>query len=727
MSETDKKWVVRAKRWAVLFGIPLIMLLVGMWQWSRTGASVDVQATIAEYEQVVQELKAIEETSPRGRATVKDSEGRSVDARLMRNRYERALAELKAGGLNVTTRNLQPTLAGCTIAFSVLALLWSALGVFYQQAMGKKAMQSREQLLATFEKGRRLLPTYMVVMVLLLFAAAIPLLVYEMMPILRHNRYSKGDMKFMLVLGGLALFLFYSGCKVLWDVWKASRKPMENEPIDVMGQSLARDKAPELWAFVDRVATKTGAGMPDSIVVGLNEGFFVTEHPVKLSNGAMVPAGRVLYLPLPYMAFLNAGEVAAVIGHELGHFIGEDTLYSQRFSPIYAATINHLVAISGGEKHEESWMDFLRRPATLFGEMFLDSFHEAVRFWGRKRELAADAVGASVVSPQAVASSLLRITALEPHVSEALEMNWDQGQTVEGGIVGHVRQLVASKGMADPSQHLENRQSHPTDTHPELAVRLDALGVSITPDLLGRAMDPQGSRLLQEFGLEQGAAPAAATGDTMVGRVDPAPVVDVNAALQSELTSVAASARSAKIAELQEIAALGRERIVIYERSWFQTGRCVFFTVVCVAVAVFLFNMKNGLLYGGGLLAAGLACAYFAFLFSRDGKEPALVLAPEGMQLFKAQELLPWSAIDDFQFAQANHILTITLPLEQGVVPPALGVGRRRGQYVKKKHRMVLALKGVKKMKNDAFAELMVGYWRAYHARRELQRMGVLS
>ena len=351
MSETDKKWMGLAKRWAVLFGIPLLILAMGIWQWSRSGTQVDVRATVAEYEQAIQELQAIKDASPRGRASVKDSQGRSIDVSLMLRRYETALKELKEGSLNVTTRNLQPTLAVCTIVLSVLALLWSALGVVYQRSMGKKALESREQLLATFQKGRKLLPTYMVVMVLLLFAAAIPLLVFEMMPILRHRNYSKGDMKFMLFLGGLAIFLFYSGGKVLWDVWKASRKPMENEPIDVMGQAITRQQAPELWAFVDRVASKTGAGMPDSIVVGLNEGFFVTEHPVKLSSGALVPQGRVLYLPLPYMAFLNAGEVAAVVGHELGHFIGEDTFYSQRFSPIYSATINHLVAIGGGETH----------------------------------------------------------------------------------------------------------------------------------------------------------------------------------------------------------------------------------------------------------------------------------------------------------------------------------------------------------------------------------------
>ena len=723
MSETDKKWMALAKRWGVLFGIPLLMLAIGIWQWSRADTPVtDVSAQIAEYQQVVRQLEAIEAEKPGRRATVRDSEGKEHPVWKVKNDYLMAIKDLQNQGLNVTTRNLQPVLAGCTIAFSVLALLWSALGVVYQRGMGAKAMQSREQLLATFQKGRKLLPTYMVVMVLLLFGAAIPLLVYEMMPILRHRNYSKGDMKLMFILGGLALFLLYSGCKVLVDVWKASRKPLENEPIDVMGQTVSRQQAPELWAFVDSVAAKTGAGLPDTLVVGLNEGFFVTEHPVQLASGALLPQGRVLYLPLPYLAFLNAGEVAAVIGHELGHFIGEDTLYSQRFSPIYSATIHHLVAISGGERYEESWMDILRRPATLFGEMFLDSFHEAVRYWSRKRELAADGVGAQVVSPQAVASSLLRISALAPLVEEALQANWDRGETVEGGVLGHVRQLVAAKGMTDPSEHLDQRQAHPTDTHPELAERLAALGVPVSPELLARAMDAQGSPLLQEFGLEQG-APAAGS-RTLAGAVAPAAVVDMNAALQNELSSAAAANRSAKLVELREIAALATPETVIHERSVFMMGLFCFLALACFGGAVALFIAGLHTAIGAGVLAGGVVCLWVARLFWRDGQSPAMVLQPAGVRLFNAQQLLPWSAIDDFQFNQANHMLTVIMALEPGVQPPAMGVGKRRAQFQKKKQRVVVMLKGVKKMKNQAFAELLVNQWRAYYARQELARMG---
>lgn len=722
MSETDKKWLALAKRWGVLFGIPLLMLAIGIWQWSRADTPIsDVGAKIAEYQQVVRELDAIEAEKP-GRATVKDSEGKEYPVRLVKKEYLLAIQDLQNQGLNVTTRNLQPLLAGGTIAFSVLALLWSALGVVYQRGMGAKAMQSREQLLATFQKGRKLLPMYMVVMVLLLFGAAIPLLVYEMMPILRHRNYSKGDMKLMFILGGLALFLLYSGCKVLIDVWKAARKPLENEPIEVMGQTISRQQAPALWAFVDRVADKTGAGMPDHLVVGLNEGFFVTEHPVQLANGSLLPQGRVLYLPLPYMAFLNAAEVEAVIGHELGHFIGEDTLYSQRFSPIYSAAINHLVAISGGERHEGSWMDILRRPATLFGEMFLDSFHEAVRYWSRKRELAADAIGAQVVSPQAVASSLLRISALAPHVDEALQANWDRGEAVEGGVLGHVRQLVAAKGMTDPSEHLDQRQAHPTDTHPELAERLAALGVALSPALLARAMEAQGSPLLQEFGLEQG-APVSAS-HSAASQAMPAAGLDMNAALQDELSSAAAANRRAKLVELRRIAALAKDEVVIYERSAFMVGLFVFLALACAVGAFFVFQANLHLAVVAGLLAGAVGCAWLAKVFWQDSQSPAMLLQPDGVQLFNAQALLPWSDIDDLQFSQSNHMLTVTMVLEAGVQPPAMGVGKRRAQFRKKKQRLAVMLKGVKKMKNQAFVELLVDHWRAYHARQELQRMG---
>jgi len=66
-----------------------------------------------------------------------------------------------------------------------------------------------------------------------------------------------------------------------------------------------------------------------------------------------------------------------------------------------------------------------------------------------------------------------------------------------------VRRLVAERGLADPREHLEDRQAHPLDTHPSLRQRLDALGVAITPALIALTRDPRDTGLLAELGLEQ--------------------------------------------------------------------------------------------------------------------------------------------------------------------------------------------------------------------------------
>jgi len=65
-----------------------------------------------------------------------------------------------------------------------------------------------------------------------------------------------------------------------------------------------------------------------------------------------------------------------------------------------------------------------------------------------------------------------------------------------------VRRLVDERGLPDPREHLEDHQAHPLDTHPPLRARLQALGISITPELIVRARDTRPTRLLAELGLE---------------------------------------------------------------------------------------------------------------------------------------------------------------------------------------------------------------------------------
>jgi Zn-dependent protease with chaperone function len=548
------------------------------------------------------------------------------------------------------------------------------------------------------------------------------------MPILRQQHYNRNEVKLVIVVIVFAATLLYYGVKVLIDVIRAALRPLEIEPVRVMGQIVTRAQAPKLWAFVEKVAQRIGAGVPDNIVVGLDEGFFVTENAVRLYNETAVPKGRALYLPLPYMAFMSGLEVAAVVGHELGHFVGEDTLYSQRFAPIYAAAIRHIEAVAGDDNPNDSgWRSLATRPATIFGEMFLDSFHEAVRFWSRKRELAADAVGARAAGAQSVATSLLRIVALEPRVNEALAAQWDTGQTVAGGVLGHVRQLVAAKGMDNPAEHSHNRQPHPFDSHPEVAERLQAVGLPVNDELLHRAMDPTPSKLLQQLGLEA-AEPAAQTpapGDA--AQAAAAPVSDINAALQTELTGAAAANRQEKIQALTELVRTARTSQPVAERVWLVLLGSAVLTLCALLAGIALLAGKSSdtLLAGLGALTVGAAGLGLSVSVFRRGRKPALVIRPEGLQLFDQPTVLSWEAINDFGFTETNYTFVVRMDLDAQTPAPTLGVSRLRGVYFKTKRQLQITLLGLGGKRADKVMNTMVNYWRAYHARLELQRMGV--
>ena len=719
-----------AKHWFWLIGVPLLMLLIGLWQWSRVPPADAVNAQLAEYRELIEELDALQARDG-WKATVKDGSGNTIGASLAKSRVESAMRDLEdSRGLGNITRALQGPLAAATVVLSALALLWAGLGMSYQRRMGARAMRSREQLLAAFVRGKELLPTYMVVMVALFFGAAIALMVYELMPVLRHQHYNRGDMKLIALAVLVAATLPYYGVRVLIDVIRAARKPFASEPVRVMGQAVTREQAPGLWAFVEDVARRVGANPPDAIVAGLDEGFFVTEHEVQLRSGAKAPSGRVLYLPLPYMAFMNASEVAAVVGHELGHFIGEDTVYSQRFAPIYAAGIRQIEAVGGNDSPKAGgWRSLVTRPATIFGEMFLDSFHEAVRYWSRQRELAADAVGARVAGAKAVATALLRITALEPRVHEALAAQWDTGKTVAGGVLGHVRQLVAAKGMTDPGEHLQNRQSHPFDTHPELAVRLQAVGVPVSDELLQCARDPAPSQLLQEFGLEAAAPAQAGEADAETVAAAPAPVADIQAALQTELTGVAASDRKAKIDALSAMVKAAQAEQPVFERVWPRmafAGFLAFLALFLGAIFALLSHTGNGRLLGLGMLAVGILPLAWCVSVFRRGRQPALIVRADGLRWFSQSAVLPWSAITDFGLTQINDTLKVRLDLDRQTRPPALGVSRLRGSYSEARSQVILSLLlGDKRAKKAA--EILISYWRAYRAQVELQRMGEMA
>src|SRR5690606_26876528 len=95
-------------------------------------------------------------------------------------------------------------------------------------------------------------------------------------------------------------------------------------------------------------------------------------------------------------------EADAVLLHELAHFSGEDTLYSQRISPLLMRFQNYLEGLYAG---------VVARPVFYFAVLFRALYEISLGKLSREREFRADRLAAERTSPQDMAHALLRITA----------------------------------------------------------------------------------------------------------------------------------------------------------------------------------------------------------------------------------------------------------------------------------------------------------------------------
>lgn len=228
---------------------------------------------------------------------------------------------------------------------------------------------------------------------------------------------------------------------------------------------------PEIWSFVTDLAERLGTAPPRQIIVGLEPNFFVTEGRLQTPYGGV--DGRTLYLSLPLCRILERDELAAVIGHELGHFRGADTEFSQRFYPIYRRAGDALAELrrAGGDARALAlW------PAQYMLSFFLDAFAAAERAESRERELLADQAGAEVAGPRALGLLLMKITlfsSLWPLLRAALPESRADGANLSVRFADLAVKLAGPALLHDLDQR---RIPHPFDSHPPLALRLQALG-----------------------------------------------------------------------------------------------------------------------------------------------------------------------------------------------------------------------------------------------------------
>ena len=243
---------------------------------------------------------------------------------------------------------------------------------------------------------------------------------------------------------------------------------------------------PRLFLQLDQLAARIGTETPNTVVVGLQPNFWVTELPVSAFDQHLY--GRTMYLSLPLCRILEVDEFEAVLGHELAHFHGGDTKLSRNFYPVYIGSRSAYAAYLATRGGFASVISLL--PANVLALFFIP-FERAEKRLSRQRELAADAHSAATTSPIAAGAALLKLTW---HAGK-----WPvlEAEGVRKILWGHApgnqsAQFASFAGSQSPPAQPETTggpvMEHPTDTHPPVEVRVEHLGGAAEADARARVL-----------------------------------------------------------------------------------------------------------------------------------------------------------------------------------------------------------------------------------------------
>jgi Zn-dependent protease with chaperone function len=270
--------------------------------------------------------------------------------------------------------------------------------------------------------------------------------------------------------------------------------------IDAVGCVLKREESPNLFGTINKIADQLGARAPDNIVVGLEPNFYVTSCDVDVvGNEDTSLTGETMFVSAPLMRLMSRSEFAAVIGHELAHFLGEDTIYSRKFIPIYAGLG---IALEGLASRDvvQKLISIATVPASTVLSFMFDTFERNETAIRRDRENKADEIGAQASSAAVMATTIVKIALfaelwpllLEENIERlnSSKMTRNLSVALRDTVLYDVQQDAVEEALP---QILESTLPHPTDSHPTVRARLAHLGVDpseITKDMLEIPIDP---------------------------------------------------------------------------------------------------------------------------------------------------------------------------------------------------------------------------------------------
>jgi Zn-dependent protease with chaperone function len=259
---------------------------------------------------------------------------------------------------------------------------------------------------------------------------------------------------------------------------------------------LPAEVASPLWEHLRSLSARIGTEPPDQIVAGIDDNFFVTENPVTVDG--KIFHGRTLFISLSLLKQLNASEADAVLAHEMAHFSGQDTMYSKKISPLLTRYGIYLAALQNNP---------VALPVFQFMVCFRALFELSLRKLGRQRELRADRIAVETISPEAFTGAMLRIAAYSKYREQIQKTLFKQECVLESVEIGRLVEGGFPKYAATFSLNSDldaEEIPHPFDTHPPIALRIDAVGSNTLANHSAMLASPgDGRRYYDINGVEQ--------------------------------------------------------------------------------------------------------------------------------------------------------------------------------------------------------------------------------
>lgn len=458
--------------------------------------------------------------------------------------------------------------------------------------------------------------------------------------------------KLLLAMLFLGAYAFYKIGRVMFE----RVEPLTQEP---NAEEVKEEAAPKLWARVRAIASQVGTEAPDAILIGMNTSCYVTEFPVTHAQG--IARGRTLYLSAPIMQRLSADEVSSIIGHEMGHFKGEDTLMTRKLIPSLIksdGTLCHLYEAT-----------LVGLPAFYAMLAFRNLFEEVISTHSRDRELAADACGALVTTSKIGALALVRYCFESEIHDVAMHEHMAENVTLESALLKHRSKLLEHEDFW--KNLMTHGLPHPFDSHPPVSLRVEKLGFSVL-DLRAEAMQPVARSAFDEWLDTRLISNAVSAHDLMVQNV------------QQQIAVAAASADELG----KEIVAKHFPKIVLKTKppqvTLYALKGLFFVLISLVCVCGFLLMTHMPILFLL-LIPTALILGYFWLQLMRRYAHQTLTLDHRGLQLSSWTQPLAFSNIHSITFANEgiflNHlkiILVLTDPVPKLYKYPLFLDNRKR-------------------------------------------------